>query len=82
MVRKARSCSGGIPEEERELTADTIQSGHLEGELGAMRSASDVICKRLLDGLGSRTCTHCDKQFAAHYLALASQYRMRGELEQ
>jgi len=42
MVRKARSCSGGMPEEESKLTADTIQSGHLEGEPGAMRSASDV----------------------------------------
>jgi len=71
-----------MPEEERELTADTIQSGHLEGEPGAMRSASDVICKRSLDGLQSKTCTYCNKQFAAYYLALASQYRVRGELEQ
>ena len=42
MVRTARSCSGSMSEEENELTADTIQSGHLEGEPGAMRSASDV----------------------------------------
>jgi hypothetical protein len=42
MIRKASSC---MPEEERELIADTIQSGHLEGEPGTMRSASDVIYK-------------------------------------
>jgi hypothetical protein len=46
MVRKARSCSGRMPEEESELTADTIQYGHLEGGPGAMQSVSDVICKR------------------------------------
>ena len=40
-----------MPEEENELTADTIQSGHLEGEPGAMRSAGDVICRRSLEEL-------------------------------
>ena len=42
MVRSARSCSRCMPEEESELTVDIIQSGHLECEPGAMRSASDV----------------------------------------
>jgi hypothetical protein len=55
MVRKARSCSGGMPEDESEFTAETIQSGHLEGEPGAIRSASDVICKRSLEELQCRT---------------------------
>ena len=52
MVRTARSCSGRMPEEENELTADTFQSGHLEGEPGVMRSAGDVICRRSLEDLG------------------------------
>jgi hypothetical protein len=40
-----------MPEEESELTADIIQSGRLEDEPGAMRSASDVICTRSLEQL-------------------------------
>ena len=38
IVRTAGSCSGRMPEEENELTADTIQSGHLEGKPSAVQA--------------------------------------------